>query len=144
VKIYLDTNIVVADAVTGHVHHANASALLRQIESRRWTPVIVAHGLAEIYSVLTRAPYTPRISPAAAWQILEENVVAAFEIETLSRSEYIRVLKDCAAQGWGGGRIHDALHIAAARKAQCGRIYTFDVAHFRQLAPDLVDRILAP
>jgi predicted nucleic acid-binding protein len=144
VKVYLDTNIVVADAVAGHVHNANASGLFRQIESRRWTPVIVAHGLAEIYSVLTRTPYIPRISPAAAWQILEENVLASFEIETFSRSEYVRFLKDCAAQGWSGGRIHDALHLAAARKAKCARIYTFDVAHFRQLAPDLLDRIMAP
>ena len=143
-KVYLDTNIVVADAVSSHIHHASAAALLRQIESRRWTPVLVAHGLAEIYSVLTRAPYQPRVTPAQAWQILEQNVLASFEIETLSCSEYSRVIKECAAQGWSGGRIHDVLHIAAARKAQCRRIYTFDVAHFTRLAPDMLDRILAP
>lgn len=143
-KVYLDTNIVVADAVSSHVHHASAAALLRQIESRRWTPVLVAHGLAEIYSVLTRTPYQPRITPAQAWQIIEQNVLATFEIETLNRNEYSRMIKECAAQGWGGGRIHDVLHLAAARKARCARIYTFDVAHFRQLGPDLLDRILAP
>ena len=79
-----------------------------------------------------------------AWQAIEQNVLSSFEIEALSRSEYTRVLKDCAAQGWGGGRIHDALHIAAARRAQCDRIYTFDVTHYRQLAPDLLNRIMAP
>jgi predicted nucleic acid-binding protein len=144
VKVYLDTNIIVADAVSSHVHNASAAGLLRQIESRQWTPVLVAHGLAEIYSVLTRTPYRPRITPAQAWQIIEQNVLASFEIEALSRSEYSRVIKECAAQGWSGGRIHDVLHIAAARKARCGRIYTFDVTHFRQLAPDLLDRIMAP
>jgi predicted nucleic acid-binding protein len=144
VKVYLDTNIVVADAVKSHIHNANAAGLFRQIESRRWIPVIAAHGVAEIYSVLTRAPFQPRILPAQAWQIIEQNVLASFEVEALNRGEYTRVLKDCAAQGWGGGRIHDALHIAAARKAQCGRIYTFDVIHFRQLAPDLLVRIMAP
>lgn len=143
-KVYLDTNIIVADAVSSHVHHARAAALLQQIESRRWTPVLVAHGLAEIYSVLTRTPYQPRITPAQAWQIIEQNVLASFEIEALGRGEYSRVVKECAAQGWSGGRIHDVLHIAAARKAQCSRIYTFDVAHFCQLGPDLLDRILAP
>jgi predicted nucleic acid-binding protein len=144
VKVYLDTNTVVARLVKGHVHQVNAANLLHQIQSRRWTPVIAAHGLTEVYSVLIRTPFQPRISPAEAWELLELNVLPRFEIETLSRSEYIRVLKDCAAQGWSGGRVHDALHIAAARKAQCGRIYTFDVAHLRQLAPDLLDRILAP
>lgn len=143
-KVYLDTNIVVADAVRTHVHNANASGLFRQVESRRWTPVIAAHGLAEIYSVLTRTPFQPRISSAEAWHAIEQNVLPSFEIEALSRSEYIRILKDCAALGWGGGRIFDALHIAAARKAECRRIYTFDVVHFRQLAPDLLDRIMAP
>lgn len=76
--------------------------------------------------------------------MLETNVLSSFEIEALTRTEYARVIKDSAAQGWGGGRIHDALHIAAARKAKCSRIYTFDVTHFRQLAPDLLDRIMAP
>lgn len=143
-KVYLDTNVVVARLVKGHVHQVNADKLLQQVQSRRWTPVIVAHGLAEIYSVLTRAPFQPRITPAEAWEMLERNVLPRFEIEALSRSEYSRIIKDCAAQGLGGGRIHDALHIAAARKAGCGRIYTFDVAHYRQLAPDLLDRIMSP
>jgi predicted nucleic acid-binding protein len=144
VKVYVDTNIIVARLVRSHVHQVNANNLLHQIQSRRWTPVIAAHGLAEIYSVLTRTPFQPRVSPAEAWEMLDLNVLPRFEIETLSRSDYIRVLKDCAAQGFGGGRIHDALHLAVARKAQCERIYTFDVPHFRQLAPDLLDRIMAP
>lgn len=143
-KVYLDTNIIVADAVRTHIHNLNASGLFRNIESRHWTPVIAAHGLAEVYSVLTRTPFQPRISPHQAWQIIGQNVLESFEIESLNRMEYSRVIKECAAQGWVGGRIFDALHIATARKAQCGRIYTFNVAHFRQLAPDLLDRILAP
>lgn len=143
-NVYLDTNVVVARLVNGHVHQVNAISLFEQVQSRRWTPVISAHGLAEIYSVLTRTPYRPRITPAEAWQMIEDNVLPRFEIETLNRSEYSHVIRDFAAQGWTGGLIHDALHIATARKAQCSRIYTFDVTHFRQLAPDLLDRILAP
>jgi predicted nucleic acid-binding protein len=144
VKVYLDTNIIVARIVTGHIHQPNAFRLLDQIEERRWTPVIAAHGLAEIYSVLSRAPHQPRISPAEAWEAIEKNILPAFEIEALTQNDYARTIKSCAAQSWGGGRIHDALHIAAARKAQCSRIYTFDVTHFRQLAPDMLDRIMAP
>lgn len=143
-KVYLDTNIIVARMVRGHIHHLSADSLLRQIESRRWVPVLAAHGLAEMYSVLTRAPFQPRITPAEAWHRIEENVLSRFEIGSLNGGEYGRVIKECAAQGRGGGRIFDAIHIATARKTQCGRIYTFDVAHFRQLAPDLLDRILAP
>lgn len=143
-KVYVDTNIVVADAIEGHAHHANAVHFFREVQTRRWTPVISAHGLSEIFSVLTRTPYQPRISAAAAWQILEENVLQSFEVETLTRTEYVRAIKECAAQGWSGGLVYDALHVATARKAGCSRLYTFDVPHFRRLAPDLVDRILSP
>jgi hypothetical protein len=31
-----------------------------------------------------------------------------------------------------------------ARKAQCSRIYTINVSHFQQIAPDLAGRIMAP
>lgn len=143
-KVYLDTNVVVARMVSGHVHQLNADSLLRQIEVRRWTPVIAAHGLAEMYSVLTRTPFKPRVTPAEAWHLIEQNVLPRFEIESLSRSDYGRVIQECAAQGWSGGRVFDVLHVATARKARCERIYTFDVAHFRQLAPDLLDSILMP
>lgn len=143
-KVYLDTNIIVARMVRGHIHQLSADSLLQQIESRHWTPVIAAHGLAEMYSVLTRTPFQPRIMPAEAWHRIEENVLSRFEIESLNGDEYGRIIKECAMQGLSGGRIFDAIHIATARKAQCGRIYTFDVTHFRRLAPDLLDRILAP
>jgi hypothetical protein len=43
-----------------------------------------------------------------------------------------------------GGRIYDALHLRRARQAACDRVYTFNVRHFQQLAPDLAGRIGAP
>jgi predicted nucleic acid-binding protein len=144
VKVYIDTNTVVARAVTTHVHNANAVVLFRQIQSRRWIPVISTHGLAEIYAVLTGTPFQPRITPAAAWQILHADILEKFEIESLARNDYREIIKDCAAQSWSGGRVYDALHVATARKAQCDRIYTFNVRHFRSIAPDLSDRIMAP
>lgn len=143
-KVYLDTNMVVARVVASHSHNQNAVALFRQIKSRGWTPVMAAHGLSEMYSVLTRTPFQPRVSPAETWQILQENVLASFEIEALTRNDYSKIIKECAAQGWSGGRIYDAIHVHVARKAQCSRIYTFNVSHFRQIAPDLHDKILAP
>jgi predicted nucleic acid-binding protein len=144
VKIYIDTNVVVARSVTHHQHNARAVEFFVNVERHHWTPTISTHGLAEIYSILTRAPFLPRISPAEAWEMVERNVVGRFEIEPLTRADYIRVIRECAAVGWPGGRVYDALHVRAAREAQCERIYTFNVPDFRQLAPDLVDRIMAP
>ena len=143
-KVYIDTNVIVADAVSHHIHNANASLLFQEISARRWTPVISSHGLAEVYSILSGAPYRPRTSPAEAWQIIEENVLSSFEIEALTRNDYRKVIQECAALGWTGGRVYDAIHIHAARKARCSRIYTFNVQDFRQLAPDLLDSIVSP
>jgi predicted nucleic acid-binding protein len=40
--------------------------------------------------------------------------------------------------------IYDALLLACARKANADRIYTWNLRHFRALAPDLAERIVAP
>jgi predicted nucleic acid-binding protein len=144
VNVYLDTNIVVADAVEAHEDHTRAVSLIQEAQRRRWTLFISAHGLAESYAVLTGTPFSHSVSPAEAWLILQENVFQLFEIQSLSRTDYTEVIRNCAAQGWSGGAIFDALHLQAARKANCTRIYTFAVQDFRRIAPDLGDRILSP
>lgn len=143
-KVYVDTNVAVARSVTQHQDHARAVHFFDEVGRHHWTPVILTHGLAEIYSILTRAPFLPRVSPADAWEIIERNVVERFEIEPLTSQHNLKVVRECASIGWPGGRVYDAIHVHAARKAQCERIYTFNVQDFRQLAPDLVDRIMAP
>lgn len=143
-NVYFDTNIVVADAVEEHEGHDRAVSLIQEAQRRRWTLFISAHGLAEIYAVLTGTPFSHRISPAEAWLILQENIFQLFEIQSLSRADYTEVARNCAALGLAGGAIFDALHIQAARKANCARIYTFDADDFRRIAPDLRDRIVAP
>ena len=143
-NVYLDTNIIVADAVEDHEFHARAVSLIHEAQRRRWTLFLSAHGLAEAYAVLTGAPFSHRISPAEAWLILQENVLQLFEIQSLSRTDYTEVARSCGTLGLSGGAIFDAIHIQAARRANCARIYTFDVGDFRRVAPDLDDRILNP
>lgn len=141
---YLDTNVIIAGYVRSHNHHTQAFGLLRQVYDGRVSGILLAHGLSELYSVLTKAPFLPRISPGEAWQLLNDRVLGSFEIVHLTTEEHTGVVRQCAHEGWSGGRIFDALHLQAARKARCERIFTFDVRHFRQLAPDMADIIVAP
>ena len=141
---YLDTNVIIAGYVRSHNHHIRAFELLRQLYDGKVSGILLAHGLSEMYSVLTKAPFVPRISPGEAFQLLTDRVLSNFEIVHLTTEEHAGTIRQCAYDGWSGGRIFDALHLQAARKAQCERIYTFDVRHFRQLAPDLADIIVAP
>lgn len=54
-----------------------------------------AHSLAEVYSVLTRAPFTPRIYPGEAWQMIEHNFLPHLKIVPLSAREYREIVKRC-------------------------------------------------
>jgi len=143
-RAYLDTAVLVAASVAGHPHHSQSLATLRMVHKKRVTGHISGHGLSETYAVLTRTPFTPPIYPAEAWKLLSLNVLPYFRIVTLTPKMYQETIEECANRGWIGGRIYDALHLCCAKKAACDRIYTFNVHHFQQLAPDLADRIGAP
>ncbi len=143
-NVYVDTNLIVARSVTGHPHQPNAVRLFREIRTRRWTPVIAAHGLAELFSVLTNAPLPRPISPGEARQIIEQNVLPLFKVEPLTAADYVSVVQHCASSGWTGGRVYDALHLLTARRARCSRIFTMNADHFTRIAPDLRDRIISP
>jgi len=145
VKAYVDTNILVAASVQDHQHHAQAFELVRKVKEGSLQGCISAHGLAEFYSVLTRAPFSPRVHPAEAGRFLEDNILPHFELVTLSPDDYKQVLSTSAKAGLVGGVVFDALHLHCAQKAACDRIYTFNVKDFRALAPnELQDKITAP
>lgn len=143
-KVYLDTSVLVAASVADHVHHPQASALLRQVRGKKLQSHVSAHGLAEFFAVLTRAPFTPPIYPSEAWQLLAENILPNFKIIALNAKQYRNVLQQSAKEGWTGGLIYDALHLAAARSVGCDRIYTFNLRHFRQLASEQSKIVLMP
>ncbi len=143
-KAYLDTAVLVAASVADHPHHNQSLATLQMVRKKAMTGHISGHGLSETYAVLTRTPFTPPIYPAEAWKLLSMNVLPYFQIVTLTPDMYRETIQECADSGWIGGRIYDALHLRCAKEAACDRIYTFNVRHFQQLAPDLADRIGAP
>jgi predicted nucleic acid-binding protein len=145
VNWYFDTSVLVPAAVTLHPHNAPALAVLEELLHRKHHGFISGHSLTEIYSVLTRTPFRPPLYPSEVWQIIEDMILPHMELVTLAAKEYREVVRNCAANGWAGGRIHDAVHLRCAQKAGCDRIYTFNVKDFRSLAPaELADRIAAP
>jgi predicted nucleic acid-binding protein len=143
-KVYCDTSVLVAASIASHAHHPQAAGLLKQVRGRKLDAVTSAHGLAEFYAVLTRAPLTPPVYPSEAWRLLAENVLPHFQIAALDGNHYRAVWQQASEKGWTGGLIYDALHLAAAENARCKRIYTFNLRHFRQLAPQLQSLICSP
>ncbi len=60
-RLYFDTSVLVAFAVQGHAHHAAAYTALEQMVRGRHHGYVSSHGLAEVYAVLTRTPFTPPV-----------------------------------------------------------------------------------
>ncbi len=68
-----------------------------------------------------------------------------FEVVTLGKEDYRQAVSLMTSGGWTGAEIYDALLLRCAAKCPAKRIYTFNLADFRQLAPvDLQSKICAP
>jgi len=145
VKAYLDTNILVAASVEDHLHHVPSFGLIKAVKQGAFKGYISTHGLAEYYSVITRAPFVPRVHPAEAGRFLDDNILPYFELVALSAGDYKAVLRTSSKAGLIGALVFDALHLHCAQKAECDWVYTFNVKDFRALAPaSLAGKIAAP
>ena len=143
-KTLFDTSVLVAASVRHHEHFPRAFEALHRVTAKRTRGLVCCHALAETYAVLTRLPVSPRIHPSEARRIIEENVLAHFEVAALSPRRYIDAIHTAADLGVMGGAFFDLLHLQAARANDCGAILTFNTAQFRRLAPDLASKIAAP
>lgn len=142
---YFDASVLIAAAVATHQHNGPALARMEELAASRHQGFFSAHGLTEVYSVLTRAPFRPPFYPGEVLQIVEDQIIPLLKLVSLDSKEYVRTVRYAAAQGMVGGQIHDAIHLQCAMKADCDRIYTFNVAHFRKLSqPEFVNRVTAP
>lgn len=94
-KAYFDTNVLVAASVQEHQHHSQSFDLIRAVKEGRLLGYTSTHGLAEFYSVLTRAPFTPRIHPTEAGRLLDDNILPYFDLIALSAADYKPVLRSC-------------------------------------------------
>jgi predicted nucleic acid-binding protein len=144
-KVFCDTNVLVAAFLQDHPHHHAARPILERVKAGHDQGFVAAHSLAEAYAVLTRLPGGNLVAPTIAWQLIAENVVKEFSILSLTSTEYADALSDAALKGVEGGKTYDALLLAAAAKSGAERIYTTNVRHFQSLADDaLRARIAAP
>lgn len=143
-KIYFDTNVLVAAFQPDHIHHERSFAAYGRVQAGAIAGYISCHGLTELYSVLTRAPWKIPVSPREILAVIEQSILPRFEIVEITRQSYLAAIGVCGNAGWKGGKVHDAVHIQAAAQAGCDVIYTFDTAHFEALAAGWSGRIESP
>ena len=140
-KLFVDTSVLIAASDLEHEHFALSRRFF--LSMKKETACCAAHALAEIYAVLTRLPKAKRRTTDEALLTLEQVRSRTSQI-ALIPEEYVRTIESAAMRGLTGGILYDALLLACARKAEAERIYTWNVRHFKNIAPDLADQIVTP
>jgi predicted nucleic acid-binding protein len=97
-----------------------------------------------MYSILTRLPVRPSISPEMAREVITVNVLDICEVVALSAADYVTLLTHLAGLKIAGGAVYDALLLHAARKADVDQVVTLNAHDFRRVYPALADKIVSP
>jgi predicted nucleic acid-binding protein len=143
--IFFDTSVLVASCVETHSHFAQADAAVARVLAGRDKGFLSMHSIAEMFSTLTRLPLQPRIPPFEASQLITSTIMPHFKTIPLTERDYLEAMEMMVNGGWSGAKIYDALLLRSAEKSGAERIYTFNLADFRRLAPEpLRDRICSP
>ena len=78
-KWYFDSSIFVAAAVNTHPHYAVAIRILKELVANRHQGFVSGHSLAEVFAVLTRAPFPQRPSMAQVMQSIESLILGPID-----------------------------------------------------------------
>lgn len=57
------------------------------------------------------------------------------EILDLTQADYAAAIVRSSQLGLLSGVVYDALHLIAAERANCHRLYTYNLVHFNRLKP---------
>lgn len=139
--IVIDTSVLVSALQPTQTHHRASREFARSFSREHCA--VSNHALAELYATVTALPHLLRLSPAEAMVAIKGYLKCLTPV-SLSSEEYLDALHRVAQLGRISGAVYDALHLACARKINAERIYTWNLKHFRALAPDLASRIQTP
>lgn len=135
-NVLFDTSVLVPALVDQLSNHESAFCVFSSfVTAAEHHAFCSTHCLAETYSVLTALPLPKRISSVEARILIEQTVLGRLEVIPLDRDDYAASLSAVSGAGLTGGVIYDALHVEAAKKASCSRIYTYNFRHFQPLCP---------
>ncbi len=138
---FFDTSVLISAFWAGHPHHRDSLRLFAS--AKRETSACGMHSLAEVFASLTALPVKPAVPPEQALLFIEE-MRLRLKVIVLNDRDYFDTIHAAAMQGLTSGRIYDALLLRCASKSGARAIYTWNVKHFRAIAPELAERIRTP
>nr|WP_211173255.1 PIN domain-containing protein [Brasilonema bromeliae] len=138
-----DTSVLIAAFEVSHPRHSVCLPWLQQAQTQLLQGFIATHTLAELYSVLTRLPVKPSISPYLAQQLIVENL-KNFEVISLDTHDYQMVIAQMVNLNLTGGGTYDALIAQAAIKARVDILLTLNPNHFTRLGEEIAQLVQTP
>ena len=131
---FVDTSVLLGGLIEMGPESRPAQRVMTAIAAGRvGRPRTAWHCCLEFYAVSTRLPEELRLAPAAARQLVEEEILGRFQVLQLGERSWLPFLRSSALGGIAGGRLYDA-HIAeVARRGGCRLIVTDNIRHFAAL-----------
>jgi len=142
-RIFFDTSVLVAAMIASHPAHGPSAAWLLRARAGEVEGGVSTHTLAELYSVLTRYPVRPRISPELARRLIQKNLENLQKI-ALSTEDYRQVLDCVSERRLSGGAIYDALIARAALVLKAKKLLTLNPKNFIRLGPPVAEIVVVP
>lgn len=132
--LFVDTSVLLGGLIELAGPDTPAQRTLAAIAQGRLGRTRTAwHCCLEFYSVSTRLPEEFRLRPEDAARLLEEEILARFDVEDLPAGSRLPLLRDALADDIAGGRIYDA-HIAEVARAGAAKtVVTENRRHFLTL-----------
>jgi predicted nucleic acid-binding protein len=140
-KAFFDTSVMVA--VYWRDHPGHAESIARFSNATPHHSFCGLHSLAEVYATTTALPVRNTITPDQAG-LFAQDILRHCTLVALTEDEYASTIERAARKGFKSGMIYDALLMRCAEKSKADVIYTWNLKHFRAIAPELADRIRTP
>jgi predicted nucleic acid-binding protein len=142
-SLAFDTSVLVAALVEPHPFHRRALRWVEAVAAGRARGRTSWHAAAETWSVLTRLPLEPAISPAVA-EIAIERLLQKIEAVEIDGETYRLAMRRCSERGVRSGAMFDAVHLVAAERSRADALVTFNPADFERLVGEASPRIVVP
>lgn len=142
-KVLFDTSVIVAASLPQHPSHVACLAQLQAAQSGQIEGYLSTHSLAEIYSVLTRMPSKPRMSPQDV-RLLIEHQLQYLKAVSLEHTDYQVAIAQVSDLNLPGGGVFDALIAQAALKLEVDRLLTLNPKHFTRLSEAIALLVFVP
>ncbi|WP_437807060.1 type II toxin-antitoxin system VapC family toxin [Sorangium sp. So ce1078] len=141
-KVAFDTSVLAATLVASHRDHPRAIVWLSAVSEGALDGVVSVHALSELWSVLTKLPVSPPISPFVAREAISE-LLDRFEAVSLTVQILMKAVERCASKGLRSGAIFDAIHLATAESVGAAALLTFNDRDFTRLSVASAPQIVA-